>query len=441
MKTNIFIFIGLLCPIFTFSQSFNPTKIDSLYNRIGLDNKAMGTISIYQNGKEVYQKSIGFRDVENKIKANALTKYRIGSITKTFTATIILQLVDEGKLNLDTKLNTYFPEIKNASKITIEHLLRHRSGLFNVTQSNNFRNWVKKPHTRAEMLAKITENNPDFAPNEKIKYSNTNYILLSYIAEDIDKKSFTEIIESRVVKPLKLKRTEFGKKVNPNDNEALCYYRENSKWNAMSKLTDMNNPMGAGSIVSTATDVNFFYQNLFAGGLVSNTSLEKMKTPVEGMGMGLSILKFRGLPMYGHDGAIDGFNSLAVCIPNKKASVVITLNGSNTPILPLMLSTLELFFENYTSLQSKSSIALKSEDLEPYLGVYSSKTFPAKVTFTKKGATLFAQADGQPIFKLIAIKKDVFKYDAMGIVFTFDLNDNAMSLNLEGNTHNFIKNN
>lgn len=435
----MFIFIGLLCSIFTYSQSFNTYKIDSLFNTIELENKAMGTISIYQNGKEVYQKSIGFRDVENKIKANRLTKYRIGSITKTFTATIIMQLVDEGKLSLDTKLSNYFPEVANANKITIEHLLRHRSGLFNVTASKNFQNWVTKPHTRAEMLAKIAENNSDFAPNEKMKYSNTNYILLSYIAEDIDKKSFAEILKSRIIKPLKLKRTEFGNKISPKKNEALPYYFEDSKWNLVSSLTDMKNPMGAGSVVSTAADVNFFYQNFFAGSLVSDASLEKMKKPVESMGMGLLTLKFHGLPMYTHDGDIDVFSSLAVCIPDKKTSVVITLNGLNTPILPLMLSTLELFFEKDASLQSTSSITLKSEDLDSYLGVYSSKTFPAKVTFTKKGATLFAQAEGQPIFKLIAIKKDVFKYDAMGIVFTFDLNNNTMSLNLEGNTHNFIK--
>jgi D-alanyl-D-alanine carboxypeptidase len=104
----------------------------------------MGSISLFQNEAEIYTKTIGFSNVENQTKPNKRTKYRIGSITKTFTAVIIMQLIDEGKLSLETRLDNFFPDIPNASNITIESLLRHRSGLYDVTNQENFASWMDK---------------------------------------------------------------------------------------------------------------------------------------------------------------------------------------------------------------------------------------------------------------------------------------------------------
>ena len=156
-----------------------------------------------------------------------------------------------------------------------------------------------------------------------------------------------------------------------------------------------------------------------------------------GMGLGISSLDFKGLKVYGHDGGIDGFTSYALHIPAKDFSIAITLNGSGRPMLPLIISILEIYFENDPSLQNKSSFELTSDELDQYLGIYSSKTFPAKVTFTKKENTLYAQATGQPLFKLVAEKKNVFKYDSMGITFTFGDTKGLLSIYFQGNTHQF----
>ncbi len=431
--------VVLLISFFLQSQTNNNNKLDSLFNSIEENKMGMGTVSIFKDGKEIYQKSIGFSNLDLKTKAGELTKYRIGSITKTFTATIIMQLIDEKKLSLNTTLSSFFPKIKNAEKITIKNLLYHRSGLYNITNEEGFINWISKPRNRKEMLVKFIENGVDFEPDAKTSYSNTNYILLSYIAEDIDNKTFSEILETRIIEPLQLTRTLYGKEINLNENEAISYYQEDSDWKPITLETNLTGPMGAGAIVSTPRELNIFYDNLFSGKLVSNDALEQMKSIKENMGMGMSQLLFKGLEVYGHDGGIDGFRSMAAYIPSKNVSIAFSFNVLNTETMTIFVSLLETYFSNDPSLESKSKIELTSEELDVYLGIYSGSTFPAKVTFTKEGNTLFAQATGQPIFKLIAAEKDTFTYDSMGIKFSFNLVNNSMILDFGGKIHELQK--
>src|SRR5690606_9537400 len=125
------------------------------------------------------------------------TKFRIGSITKMFTATMILQLVEEGKLTMETKLGAYFPSVPNAKEITIEQLLNHHSGLYNITDEE-YLNYYTQPKTQQEILERIAKQTPDFPPGERGAYSNTNYLLLGYILEKLTDKSYAENLHSRI---------------------------------------------------------------------------------------------------------------------------------------------------------------------------------------------------------------------------------------------------
>ena len=118
MKKILFFLFSILVISENYAQSFNKAKLDSLFDLIEKAQQGMGSVSIFKDGQEVYQKSIGYSDIEKGLKANAKTKYRIGSISKTFTAAIILQLVQEGKLSLDTRLDKFYPDLPNASSIT-----------------------------------------------------------------------------------------------------------------------------------------------------------------------------------------------------------------------------------------------------------------------------------------------------------------------------------
>ncbi len=433
MQKYTLIVVGFLCSFLIQSQTINTTDLNKLFDNYELNNKAMGTISIFKNGEEVYNRSIGLALLEHNKKANELTKYRIGSITKTFTATIILQLINEGKLILNKVLSNYFPQIPNANKITIENLLYHRSGLYNITNEKDFSVWINKPRNRKEMLKKIENHTPVFNPDEKTAYSNTNYILLSYIAEELEGEKFPEILERRIVKPLKLKRTLVGKDINTNKNEAFSYYFEENKWKPITLTTNLKGPIGAGAIVSTAKEVNVFYDNLFSGNIIPEKMLKGMLTVKGGMCMGASSFNYKGLTVYGHDGGIDGFRSMAIHIPEKNLSLAFTFNGANlTSIRGVLISILDAYFKNDPTVGSKSLIQLKSEDLDTYLGVYKGTTFPPEIIITKKNNVLFAKVTSQPLFELIAIKKEVFKYDAMGIIFTFNKEEETISIKFQG---------
>ena len=438
MIKKTLVFALYLSSVFTFSQNSN---LNNLLTSFEKENKAMGAVSVFKDGKEVFFKSFGFADIKTKAKADKFTKYRIGSITKTFTATVILQQIDEEKLSLNTLLSAYFPQLPNAHKITIEDLLRHQSGLVNITQSKDIMSWVSKPQTRKQMLDRFIKNGTEFEPKANTKYSNTNFAILSYISEIIDKKSFPKILKDRIFKPLQLKRTEFGKKIKPNNNEALSYYFENNQWNFINFQTHMSAPMGAGAITATASEINTFYTSLFSKNLISKTSLKNLMTIEKGFGLGISQFKFKGLDIYGHDGGIDGFQSYALYIPKKKVTMTFTFNGLISLMMPTVISILDSYFKNDETLKRKQSIQLKSEELDVYLGIYSGKTFPVKVTFTKKGNTLFAEATGQPIFELTAIKKDFFIYDAMGIRFDFNPQNETLELTFSGNKHLLKKEN
>ena len=439
MKKQFLHCLLLLCSFSIHSQAFDTTRIDSLFNSLEKENKVMGTISIFQNGEEVFEKSIGYKNFIDKSKANRSTKYRIASVSKTYTAAIILKLAELGKLNLSDYLSKYFPEVPNANVITIEHLLYHRSGLYNLTDEKGFQKWISEPRSRSEMLNKIVKNGTIFQPDEKESYSNTNFILLAYITEVVDKKSFSEIVHDRIVQPLHLENTSFGNEINLKNNEAFSYYWEDSKWNPITLETNLIGTMGAGGIVSTASEVNAFYSNLFNGNIISNEWLSKMTSSKDGMGMGLHINDYKNFKLYAHVGGMDGFRSMAAIIPKKNVSIAMTLNASTIPVTEIMILALEYYFSKDSSMQSKSPISLTSEDLDKYLGVYSGKTFPAKVTFTKKKNVLFAQATGQPIFELLAKEKNVFLYDVMGITFHFNIQDKTLQLSYGGQEHLLTK--
>ena len=149
-----------------FGEDFDRDKMDLFFSRIEEKNLGMGSISIFKDGKEDYQTSFGFIDVENSISANSDSKYRIASITKAFTATMIMQLIEEGKLTLETKLENHFPEIPNAELITIEQLMNHRSGLFNFTEGVYEPEDRIQPASRQKLLDIFIANGTNFSPDE-----------------------------------------------------------------------------------------------------------------------------------------------------------------------------------------------------------------------------------------------------------------------------------
>jgi D-alanyl-D-alanine carboxypeptidase len=306
------------------AQTLDRAKLDRFFDRLAENNKAMGSFTIAKDGKPLYTRAIGYSHINGSGRKPATTasRYRTGSITKMFTAAMIFQLVEEGKLKLSDTLDKFFPQIPNAGKITIAQILQHRSGIHDFIKEPDFRAWSLTPRTRDETLAFIAKGKPDFEPGEKRSYSNAAYVLLGFVVEKLDGKTYQDALRKRITGKLGLKDTYRGTgKTDVGRKESFSYLFAED-WKQQDEI-DLSVPGGAGAIVSTPSDLTKFIQALFAGKVVSQESVDQMKT-----GMGMSDLKLGDKTFFGHGGSMDGFRSMVVYLPEEKLAIAYTSNGA-----------------------------------------------------------------------------------------------------------------
>jgi len=437
MKKQLFLLLLALGCQLGFSQTLDKAKLDSYFDALASNNKFMGSVAISKNGQVIYTKAVGFADVATGKKPDANSKYRIGSISKTFTTTLVFKAIEEGKLNLDKTIAGYFPTLKNADKITIGNLLNHRSGIHNFTNDESYLTWDNTPQTEAQLIDIIVKGGSDFEPDSKADYSNSNFVLLTFILQKTYKKTYTELIDKYIIKPAGLKNTKVGSKINLAGNEVNSYAFK-GKW-VKEDETDMSIPLGAGAIISTPSDLTKFAEALFTGKLISTKSVNQMKTITEGYGMGLFEKTFDGKKAYGHNGGIDGFTSALEYFPEDKIAYAITSNGANYNPTDIINTLLSAAFNKDYQIPDFTSVALTAADLDKYLGVYASTDIPLKITVTKEEATLFAQATGQGAFPLDATAKDTFGFSQAGIEMVFNPDEKTFILKQGGAEYNFTK--
>lgn len=438
MKKKILITLSLSFVLgLGYSQKMNVAKLDSLFQILEAKDKFMGSIVVSQNGTLVYSKSIGKADVETNTKASHLTKYRIGSISKMFTSVLIFEAIEEKKLSLNQTLANYYPTIENASKITIGNLLNHRSGIHNFTDDAEYLQYNTTAKSESQMVAIMAKAKSDFEPNSKANYSNSNYVLLSYILQKIYNKPYATILKDKITKPLGLKNTYVGRKINVQNNEANSY-KLSGQWIKETE-TDMSIPMGAGAIVSNPSDLALFIENLFAKKIINESNLNQMTTIQDKYGMGVFQIPFQDKKGFGHKGGIDEFRSVLYYFPTDKVAVALTSNGKSYDNNDIIVAALSSYFNKPFVIPTFTTLNLTSEELDPFLGEYSAAGFPLKINIMKDNATLFAQATGQSSFPLEAIKKNIFQFLAAGITIEFNPNEKQLILKQGGGTFTLTK--
>ncbi|MFY7964371.1 MAG: serine hydrolase domain-containing protein [Chitinophagaceae bacterium] len=432
MKKIGFAFLYCISVINVLAQDFNSQKLDSFFNALDANKKIMGSVAISKKGKIIYTKSIGFIDENKAINANSNTKYRIGSISKMFTATIIFQLIEEKKITLETTLDKYFKQIPNSDKITIGNMLNHRTGIFNITNDTNYLNWCSNVISQKEMIDKIAVFPSQFEPNTKAEYSNSNFILLTYIIEKITKKSYVENLSKRIINKLSLKNTFYGGKINNANNEAISFDFEIDSFKKFEPETNMSVPLGAGAIISTPSELTLFIEALFAEKLVNKSSLQQMQSITDGMGMGMFSFPFYNHKAFGHTGGIDGFSSNLGYFPKDSLAFSYCLNGSNYNGNDIAIAILNTCFNKKYKIPDFKKSAKNNINLLKYVGIYSSPKFPLKITISSDGKNLFAQATGQSAFALEYSSTDTFVYETANIELIFDVEKEQMILNQSG---------
>lgn len=419
----------------TITKSIDTNRLNTYLERLCHYNKFMGSVCIDKEGLVLYSKSVGYSDVDTRIEATNKSRYCIGSISKSMTSVMIFQAIERGKLSLSTTLDTFFPSIGNADRITIDQMLNHSSGIHNFTDTD-FPDWNMQAKSRSEMVDIIERGGNDFEPGSQSKYSNSNYVLLSYILEILYNKPFGKILDKNIVQPLKLTDTFFGE-VGKHNHDICNSYKFFDKW----RIETRTHPwvtMGAGGIVSTPRELNQFFEALFDGKLVSDSSLAHMMTIENQYGRGLFKIPFYNKIGYGHTGGIDGFNSVSIYFPEDKIAYSLTSNGTNFVINDITLAVLSVTLDKPFDEPNFEAKKLTISDLDKYLGVYSTPQIPIKLTVFKQDSILFGQGTGQQPFVLTQSAENVFTFKSGGIVIEFQPQSGTMILRQGGGSF-FLK--
>jgi CubicO group peptidase (beta-lactamase class C family) len=411
-------------------------KIDSLLSYLNKNDKFMGALCIREGENVVFNKAYGFADVEKNTTADRLTKYKIGSITKTFTAVMIMQLMEEKKLNLQTKLSRFYPNIPNAEKITMYDLLHHRTGIVDYINGDTITGKnIYRFHSKEEMIQKITNYKPLFEPGTKHEYSNSNYNLLGYILETLTKKSYAENLQTRIVKKANLINTYFpSEKINTASGESYSYTYNGTQWE---KIPEWENSIAysAGAIISTPADLTRFMYALFEGKLIKESSLKQMKEMKDGYGKALVQFPFGERRFYGHTGGIESFRAVVGYYPTEKLGISLIVNGDNFNRNDIMIGILSIYYKLPFPFPTFTKV--DPAILANYTGTYGSKDLPLKITITEKNKELIAQATGQSAFPLTFKEEKTFIFAPAGIEMIFG--ENSFVLKQGGMRFNFSK--
>src|SRR5688572_3864417 len=390
MKIKILFATLLTLALFTpgYAQTLDKAKLDQFFDRLAEKNKAMGSLTIAKDGKVLYTRAIGYSQINGTEKKplTAANRFRIGSITKMFTAAMILQLVEAGKLKLTDTLDKFFPQIPNAKKITIVQILSHRSGIPNVRRDQNSQGNVNTtPITKDEMLGLIAKATPDLEPDSKQSYSNSGYFLLGLIIEKLTGKPYEEALKERITSKIRLTDTYTATgNIDVNKNEALTYINVGGGWKQVPE-THPSILFGGGAIVSTPNDLAKFIQALFDGKIVSKENLDQMKKirDGDGLGLGMEPFTFAGKTFYGHAGGGDNYGAWLAYEPEEKLAVAYTTNAKVYPVVNIVRGALDIYYNKPFAIPALESLALSPEVLDKYVGVYSSPEATVKWTITR----------------------------------------------------------
>lgn len=440
MYKRLFLFASLFVSLTVSSQTVSQklAELMDAYNRFGPFN---GNVLIARHDSILFQKSYGFSNIAGTSILDADAQFQIGSVTKQFTATVILQLQEEKKLSVRDKLSKYFPEIKWADSVSIENLLRHTSGIYSYTNSREFmEKEVEKPHSQAEMIALFSNKSLEFTPGTDWRYSNSGYQLLGYIIEKVSGKPYEWNVRNRIFKPLGMNQSGFDFVHLSDAHKATGYFTLNGTSSVKAPVVDSTVAYSAGAIYSSTGDLYKWSQAVSAGKLLKPASWKQAFTPgLRRYGYGWNIDSLHQPMLINHGGGIHGFNSILFTVPANKTCIVL-LSNVNTDILDKIAPQVQALLDGkpYTIPAEKKVIELDSLALHEYEGSYElAPTFALRIFVD--GNKLMSQATNQGAFEIFPEKKDgfffkvvkaelEFKRDANGKIDQLILHQNGRDL-------------
>ncbi|QLE75808.1 beta-lactamase family protein [Streptomyces rectiverticillatus] len=309
-------------------------RLDTAIRQVMRETSVPGVIvGLSAPGKGNYVRAFGIADKANRTPMSPGLHMRIGSETKTFTVTALLELVDDGKVKLDDPIGRYIKGVPNGHRITLRDLAGMRSGLFNYSEDTGFSKALfsdpYRPFSPQELLGYSFKHPVQFQPGEKFEYSNTNLILLGLVVEKAGGRPLNRFIRERVLKPAGLHHTLFPTGAEFPRPHAHGYTDQTAS-GAVEDATNWNPSWAwaAGAMSSNLRDLRTWARVAATGSLLRpKTQAERLKTlptPISGVGYGLGIFNVQG--WIGHNGSLPGYESLTIYLPEQRATLVVLLN-------------------------------------------------------------------------------------------------------------------
>jgi len=399
------------------------SRLDSLFTILDGNQRMMGSVTIRKADRVLYQRTIGFRDstAAGWVRSDGETAFRIGSVTKPFTAVMVYQLIDEKRLSLDTKLSKFFPQWVSADSVTVRDLLGHTSGLPDYTQGMD----PMVALDRDALLGRVADGPLQFRPGTMRRYSNSNYLLLGWIVESVTGSTYEAQLEKRIADRMGLKRTRFGGPVTPDANEARAYFFSEGHW-ALQPDHAIENAAAAGGIVSTSSDLSHFLSALFQGRLISASSLHEMTngfddgTRKSGKGIGPFTVRGTTKTGFSHDGSIGAHAALIGYVPEDSLALALTINGYNYPMNRIFFSVWGILYGTDAPLPSFGPVTLPERTASSLAGDYSADAYGLTITVRRAEKGLEAQTKGdENPFPLTYVGKNRFVFERDGILMEF----------------------
>jgi len=409
----------------------NLPRMEQVVQSYVSDKQFMGSVLVARGGTTVFDKGYGFANLEWNIPNTPTTKFRLGSITKQFTAASILLLEERGKLKTDDPVKKYIPDAPAAwDKVTIYNLLTHTSGIANFTSFPDYASTETAPTTPEKLVARFRDKPLEFQPGEKWNYSNSGYVLLGYLIEKISGQTYEQFVQQNIFSPLGMKDSGYDSHRTIMQRRATGYTpSDNGPVNA--GYIDMSIPFSAGALYSTTEDLLRWEQGLFSGKVLSATSFEKMTTPFkQDYACGLGVRIVSGHKVIEHGGGIEGFNTQLAYYPDDKLTVVVLANlkeGAPDGIATKMAAVAH--GEKVVLISERKEVKVPTNLLAEYVGSYELQPNFVMVV-SLKGDQLITQITGQPEVPIFAESEKMFFPKIVDAEIEFFKNDKGQVTHL-----------
>lgn len=377
-----------------------------------------GTILVAKDGRPVFRRAFGLANREWNLPNTLDTHFRIGSLTKAFTAAAILQLAERGKLDLDDRIRTYVPAAPASwDRVSLRHLLGHTSGIVNYTALPDYYGRLSRIElSPREIVALVEHESLLFEPGAQLTYTNTGYVLLGMAIEAASGLPYARYLRENILAPLGLKETGYDDSSAVLPRRASGYRFGQQHWrNAPPMASGI--AYAAGGLYATADDLLGWDRALFSGRVISKSSLDAMLDDGgRGYGFGWYVGKAHDHRLWSHGGAVSGFLSMLDHFPDDGLTVIVLANNENAPVLKIARELSALWFG---TLDPPDSIALEEVILDRYAGTYrlGPRFF---LTIGRDGGRLLSKGTGEPAYAFLPESDRTFFSPVLDARITFD---------------------